>query len=77
MSAVVLYYRRSECTTDSKFTIRSVFSTEGSFGCPSGTDPRRTPPPGPDLDPILTSVHAKRVGRGEVGAYKVQAYPRE
>ena len=32
MSAVVFYYRRSEFTTDSKFTIRSVFSTGGSFG---------------------------------------------
>ena len=32
MSAVVFYYRRSEVTTDSKFTIRSVFSTGGSFG---------------------------------------------
>ena len=29
MSAVVFYYRRSEFTTDSKFTIRSVFSTGG------------------------------------------------
>ena len=32
MSAVVFYYRRSEFTTDSQFTIRSVFSTGGSFG---------------------------------------------
>ena len=32
MSAVVFYYCRSELTTDSKFTIRSVFSTGGSFG---------------------------------------------
>ena len=32
MSAVVFYYRRSEFITDSKFTIRSVFSTGGSFG---------------------------------------------
>ena len=32
VSAVVFYYRRSEFTTDSKFTIRSVFSTGGSFG---------------------------------------------
>ena len=32
MSAVVFYYRRSEFTTDSKFTIRSRFSTGGSFG---------------------------------------------
>ena len=31
MSAVVFYYRRSEFTTDSKFTIRSVFSTGGTF----------------------------------------------
>ena len=30
----MFYYRRSELTTDSKFTIRSVFSTGGSFGCP-------------------------------------------
>ena len=29
MSAVVFYYRRSEFTTDSQFTIRSKFSTEG------------------------------------------------
>ena len=28
----MFYYRRSELTTDSKFTIRSVFSTGGSFG---------------------------------------------
>ena len=32
MSTVVFYYRRSEFTTASKFTIRSVFSTGGSFG---------------------------------------------
>ena len=32
MSAVVLYYRHGEFTTDSEFTIRSVFSTGGSFG---------------------------------------------
>ena len=31
-STVVFYYRRSEFTTDSKFTIRTVFSTGGSFG---------------------------------------------
>ena len=30
----MFYYRRSEFTTDSKFTIRSVFSTGGSFGQP-------------------------------------------
>ena len=36
MSAVVFYYRRSELTTDSKFTIRSVFSTGGSFGYSRG-----------------------------------------
>ena len=35
-SAVVFYYRSSECTPLSKFTIRSVVSTAGSFGnfCP-------------------------------------------
>ena len=32
MSAVVFYYRRSEFTARSKCTIRSVFSTGGSFG---------------------------------------------
>ena len=32
MSAIVFYYRRSEFTTDSKLTIRSKFSTGGSFG---------------------------------------------
>ena len=30
MSALVFYYRRSEFTTDSQFTIRSVFSAGGS-----------------------------------------------
>ena len=29
--AVVFYYRRSESAPHSKFTIRSVFSTGGSF----------------------------------------------
>ena len=32
VSAVVFYCGRSEFTTDSKFTIRSIFSTGGSFG---------------------------------------------
>ena len=32
MSAVVFYYRRSELTPRSKFTIRSDFSTGGSSG---------------------------------------------
>ena len=32
MSAVVFYCRRSELTPHSKFTIRGVFSTGGSFG---------------------------------------------
>ena len=31
-STVVFYYRRSVFTMDSKFTIRTVFSTGGSFG---------------------------------------------
>ena len=38
MSAVVFYYRNSEFTTDSKFTIRSVFSTEeGPLGSPQAS----------------------------------------
>ena len=32
VSAVVFYYRRSELTPRSEFTIRSIFSTGGSFG---------------------------------------------
>ena len=56
MSAVVFYYRRSEFATDSKFTIRSVFSTGGSFGGAHfhgkrglGAPP---PPPNPPYTPL-------------------------